>query len=173
MPSQEGRSREPFILSGVSSNAWPITLLISKAAVKRLIYVTLVCIHSCLRWLRLFPVVPLTTSLLPMGRATKVLMMSLTSDLSVGNYNICHHDKAAHKDGSLTLFWANSSSPVIMSKFGGDAELVGVMFVCALEGRVGGGLATLFSKKGPPHNTDRHVDSKHKHSKTNGSRLPL
>lgn len=35
------------------------------------------------------------------------------------------------------------------------------------------GLATLCSKKGPPHNTDRHVDSKHKHSKTNGSRLPL
>lgn len=40
----------------------------------------------------------------------------------------------------------------------------------------GGGLATLCgkkSKKRPPHNTDRHVDSKHKHSKTNGSRLPL
>lgn len=168
LPSQEGRSRASFILNGVSSNAWPITLLISMAAVKRLIYVTRSPIHSCLSQLHLFPLILLTPSLLPMGLATKILMTSLTSDPSVGNYNICRHDKAAHKDGSGTLFWGNSSSPAIMSGVwqGGGVQ--------SWWGHVGvGGLATLCSKKGPPHNTDRHVDSKHKHSKTNGSRLPL
>lgn len=162
MPSQEGDS---FILNGVS-NAWPITLLMSMAAVKRLIYVTWSLIHPHLSHLHLFPVILLTPSLVPMGLATKDLMMSLTSDPSVGNYNICRHDKAACKDGSRTLFWCNSSSPAIMSGFRGEIQ--------SWWGHVGGrGLATLCSKKGPPHNTDRHVDSKHKHSKTNGSRLPL
>lgn len=40
IPSQGGRSRDSFILDGVSYNAWPITLSISMAAVKRLIDVT-------------------------------------------------------------------------------------------------------------------------------------
>lgn len=115
IPSQGGSSRDSFILCGVSSNAWPITLLISMAAVKRLIDVTRSPIHSRLSQLHLFPVVLLSPSLLPMGPATKILMTSLTSDPSVGNYNICRHDKAAHKDGSDTLFWGNSSSPAIMS----------------------------------------------------------
>lgn len=53
-----------------------------------------------------------------MRLATKILMTSMTSDPSVGNYNICRHDKAAHKDGSSTPFWGNSSSPAIMSGFG-------------------------------------------------------
>lgn len=136
------------------------------AAVKRLIDVTWSAIHSRLSQLHLFPVLLLTPSLRPMGPATKILMTSLTSDPSVGNYNICRHDKAAHKDGSGTFFWGNSSSPAIMSGFRGRCRVGGVVWVW-------GGVATLCSKKGPPHNTDRHVDSKHKHSKTNGSRLPL
>lgn len=162
--SQGRRRGDSFIPDSVPSNAWPIILLITMAAVNRLIYVTQSPIHPLLSQLHLFPVILLTPSPLPMGLATKILMMSLTSDPSVGNYNICRHDKAAHKDGSGTLFWGSSSSPLIMSGFWGDAELVGS------DGR---GFATLCGKKGPPHNTDRHVDSKHKHSKTNGSRLPL
>lgn len=53
----------------------------------------------------------------------------MTSDPSVGNYNICRHDKAAHKDGSGTLFWGTSSSPVIMSGFGGRCRVGGVVGV--------------------------------------------
>lgn len=143
MPSQEGDSS---VLNGVS-NAWPITLLMSMAVVKRLIYVTWSLIHPHLSHPHLFPVILLTSSLVPMGRATKDLMMSLTSDLSVGNYNICRHDKAACKDGSRALFWCNSSSPAIMSGFGGGA-------VQSWWGHVGGmGLAILCSKKGaaPQH----------------------
>lgn len=64
-----------------------------------------------------------------MGLATKILMTSLTSDPSVGNYNICRHDKTAHKDGSGTLFWGNSSSPAIMSGFGGRYRVGGVVWV--------------------------------------------
>lgn len=166
MPSQESRSRDSFILTGVSSNAWPITLLISMAAVKRLIYVTWSAIYSRLSRLRPFPLVPVPSHL-PIGSATKILMTSLTSDPSVGNYKICHHDH----DASCTLFWDNCSSPVIMSWFWrGNAKFVG-FYECV---RVRfGGFATLCGKKGPPHNKDRHVDSKHKHSKTNGPRLPL
>lgn len=72
-----------------------------------------------------------------MSPATKVLMMSLTSDPSVGNYNICRHDKAAHKDGSThsLFFWEgglgggdDSSSPVIMSGFE-RCRVSGVMWV--------------------------------------------
>lgn len=71
-----------------------------------------------------------------MSPATKVLMMSLTSDPSVGNYNICRHDKAAHKDGSThSLFFRggigrgeDSSSPVIMSGFE-RCRVSGVMVV--------------------------------------------
>lgn len=55
-------------------------------------------------------------------------MMCLTHNPSDGNYNICRHEKAAHKDGS-----GNSSSPSIVSWFGlrggggggGVAELLG------------------------------------------------
>lgn len=165
MPSQENRSRDSFILTGVSTNAWPITLLISMAAVKRLTYVTWSAIYSRLSQLHPFPLV-LAPFHLPMGSATKILMMSLTSYPSVGNYKICHHDH----DASCTLFWDNCSSPVIMSWFWGEMlSLWGSMSVCVRFG----GFATLCRKKRPPHNKDRHVDSKHKHSKTNGPRLPL
>lgn len=135
IPSQGGRSRDSFIPDGVSSNAWPITLLISTAAVKRLIDVTWSPIHSRLSQLHLFPVVLLSPSPLPVGLATKILMTSLTSDPSVGNYNICRHDKAAHKDGSGTLFWGNFSSPAIMSGFRGRCRVGGVVWV-AVEGVV-------------------------------------
>lgn len=130
IPSQGRRNGGSFILSGVSHNAWPITLSISTAAVKRLIDVTPSPIHSRLSRLHLFSVVLLRASLFPMGLATKILMTSLTSDPSVGNYNICRHDKAADKDGSGTLLWGNSSSPSIMSGLGGEIQ--------SWWGRVGG-----------------------------------
>lgn len=133
-PSQEGRSRDSFIFDGVSSDAWPITLLISMAAVKRLMYVTWSLIHYRLSHLHLFPVILLTPSPLPMAPATKILMTSLTSDSSVGNYNICRHGKAAHKDGPGTLFLGNSSSPAIMSGFGGRCRVGGVVWVCVWVG---------------------------------------
>lgn len=38
----------------------------------------------------------------PSTPATETLMTSLTSNPSVGNYNICRHEKAAHKDGPST-----------------------------------------------------------------------
>lgn len=72
----------------------------------------------------------------PSSPATETLMMSLTHNPSVGNYNICRHEKAAHKDGSST--GCNSSSPLIMSGFriaeegvwgvGGWCRVVGVVW---------------------------------------------
>lgn len=75
------------------------------------------------------------------------------------------------KMAQALAFGAASSSPVIMSGFGAGrgAESVG----SGERGWGGVGSPLCAVKRGPPHNTDRHVDSKHKHSKTNGSRLPL
>lgn len=50
---------------------------------------------------RSFPI-PSFRPFAPSTPATATLMTSLTPNPSVGNYNICRHEKAAHKDGPST-----------------------------------------------------------------------
>lgn len=68
------------------------------------------------------------------ARPPRTLMTSLTHNPSVGNYNICRNEKAAHKDGSGT--GGNPSSPLIMSGLGLRREGGGAVRCCW--GRVGG-----------------------------------
>lgn len=88
-------------------------------------------IHSRLNQPHLFPSRSfLSPSLLPVGPVTEILMTSLTSDPSVGNYNICRHDKAAHKDGSATLlFGATLPPPRLCLALGGRCRVGGVVWV--------------------------------------------
>lgn len=74
-------------------------------------------------------------------------MTSLTPNPSVGNYNICRHEKAAHKDGpgiGVTLPSLNYVWVLVAEGSGGQCRVVGVMWV------EGEGVTTLCSKKGPP-----------------------
>lgn len=96
-----GRCGHSIVLVGVSLSAWPITLSIPMTAVKRLIDVTQSPVSSRLSQLRLFSVL-LSGPFAPSSPATETLMTSLTHNPSVGNYNICRNEKAAHKDGSGT-----------------------------------------------------------------------
>lgn len=96
-----GRCGHSIMSVGGSLSAWPITLSVPKAVVKRLIDVIQSPIPSSLSQLRLFPVLLSGPSLLQ-PPATETLMTSLTPNPSVGNYNICRHEKAAHKDGPGT-----------------------------------------------------------------------
>lgn len=98
-----GGERPLFIRRGDSRNAWPITLSISMATVKGA--------DRCEPVARPFPSEPepsfpstLTprpppTPRPPTGPAAQILMTTLTSDPSVGNYNICRHDKAGCRYG--------------------------------------------------------------------------
>lgn len=120
IPSQGGTSGAPIIFIGVSCNAWPITLSLLKAS--RCDWVSHPFLSEPAPSFPSWSFKPFS----PSSTATTILMTSLTCDPSVGNYNICQHEKTAHKDGSGTLFWGNSSSPSIKSGFRGvDTELVG------------------------------------------------
>lgn len=114
------------------------------ASVKRLIYVTRPVILSRLIPAPSFPSL-LTCSLPPKGPATKILMTSLTCDPSVGNYNICRHDKAAHKDGPAAVFGPALPPQRLCLGSGGEMR--------SWWGRVGeggGGIHSVWLKRGRP-----------------------
>lgn len=175
-----GGERPLFIRRSVSRNAWPITLSISMATVKGA--------DRCEPVARPFPSEPapsfpstLThpppTPRPPTGPAAQILMTTLTSDPSVGNYNICRHDKAGCRYGPGHSTSLPPRSCLGRSWWGHVGGWEGG------RGKGGGGALCEVRKGGcggargwggrRPHNTDRHVDSKHKHGKTNGSRPPL
>lgn len=132
-PSQEGRSRDSFILDDVSFDAWPITLLISMAAVERLIYVTWSPIHYRLSQLHLFPVILLTPSPLPIGsghqNTNDVLdKWSISWQLQhLSPWQSCPQRWPSHS------FWETLPPPWLCLDLGGDVELVGscgCVYVC-------------------------------------------
>ena len=107
-------------------------------------------------------------------------MTCLTRDPSVANYNICRHDKSL---AQTKMAEARSSStsgaalllPAVHSPHPphGGPEVLGEDGLGLGFKEKGGKGGMQLKEGGRPCDTDRHVDSKHKHGKTNGSRLPL
>lgn len=83
----------------------------------------------------------------PSVPATETLMTSLTPNPSVGNYNICRHEKAAHKDGPSTGVTLPPPRLCLGLGFGGGGGQCRVVGIVWVEGE---GAPTLCSKKRLP-----------------------